>query len=68
FTDGVTEAENDEGGFFDEERVVTYLQKDPSKNLVNQVKGLFLEVMKFAGAATQSDDITVLSVRYTNSQ
>jgi sigma-B regulation protein RsbU (phosphoserine phosphatase) len=67
FTDGVTEAENDEGGFFDEERVVTYLQKDPAKNLTNHVKGLFLEVMKFAGAATQSDDITVLSVRYTNS-
>lgn len=67
FTDGVTEAENDSGGFFDEERVVTYLQKDPAKNLNNQVKGLFLEVMKFAGAATQSDDITVLSVRYTNS-
>ncbi len=67
FTDGVTEAENDSGGFFDEERVITYLRKDPAKNLNNQVKGLFLEVMKFAGAATQSDDITVLSVRYTNS-
>lgn len=67
FTDGITEAENDSGGFFDEERVITYLQKDPTKNLINHVKGLFLEVMKFAGAATQSDDITVLSVRYTNS-
>lgn len=68
FTDGVTEAENDSGGFFDEERVVSYLKKDPAKSLSNQVKGLFLEVMKFAGPAVQSDDITVLSVRYTNSQ
>ncbi len=68
FTDGVTEAENDDGGFFDEERVVSYLKKDPTKSLSNQVKGLFLEVMKFAGPAVQSDDITVLSVRYTNSQ
>ena len=67
FTDGVTEAENETGGFFDEERVVSYLEKDPAKSLTNQVKGLFLEVMKFAGPATQSDDITVLSVRYTNS-
>ncbi|MFO7844978.1 MAG: SpoIIE family protein phosphatase [Balneolaceae bacterium] len=67
FTDGVTEAENEEGGFFDEERVVSYLKKDPTKSLTNQVKGLFLEVMKFAGPAVQSDDITVLSVRYTNS-
>ena len=68
FTDGVTEAENDEGGFFDEERVVTYLKKDPAKSLTNQVKGLLLEVLKFAGSANQSDDITVLSVRFTNSQ
>ena len=64
FTDGVTEAENEDGGFFDEERVVSYLEKNPSKALNSQVKGLFLEVMKFTGAAEQSDDITVLSVRY----
>lgn len=68
FTDGVTEAENDSGGFFDEERVIKYLEKYPSKGLNSQVKGLFLEVMKFTGAAIQSDDITVLSVRYNNSQ
>lgn len=65
FTDGVTEAENDSGAFFDEERMITFLKKSSSKNLDTQVKGLFLEVMKFAGAANQSDDITVLSVRYT---
>jgi len=64
FTDGITEAEDEDGGFFDEERVIEYLKKNPSKPLNSQVKGLFLEVMKFAGAAIQSDDITVLSVRY----
>jgi phosphoserine phosphatase RsbU/P len=64
FTDGVTEAEDDNGGFFDEERVIEYLKRNPAKNLNSQVKGLFLEVMKFAGPAVQSDDITVLSVRY----
>lgn len=64
FTDGVTEAEDEEDGFFDEERLVQYLEKNAAKNLESQVKGLFLEVMKFTGAATQSDDITVLSVRY----
>jgi len=66
FTDGVTEAENEDGGFFDEERVVSYLEKHPSQALNSQVKGLFLEVMKFTGAAPQSDDITVLSVRYND--
>lgn len=64
FTDGVTEAENDSGGFFDEERVITYLEKSASKELNPLVKGLFLEVMKFAGTAPQSDDITVLTTRY----
>ncbi|CAN5467136.1 SpoIIE family protein phosphatase [soil metagenome] len=68
FTDGVTEAENDSGDFFDEERVIKYLEKHPSKGLNSQVKGLFLEVMKFTGAAIQSDDITVLSVRLNNSE
>lgn len=68
FTDGVTEAENDIGDFFEEEQVISYLEKHPSKTLNSQVKGMFLEVMKFTGAAIQSDDITVLSVRYNNSQ
>jgi sigma-B regulation protein RsbU (phosphoserine phosphatase) len=64
FTDGVTEAEDEGDGFFDEERVINYLAKQPGKSLESIVKGLFLEVMKFTGAAEQSDDITVLSVRY----
>lgn len=64
FTDGVTEAENEEQDFFDEERVIQFLQKNGTRTLNSQVKGLFLEVMKFAGSANQSDDITVLSVRY----
>jgi len=64
FTDGVTEAKNEDGGFFDEERVIEYLEKNPGKSLEFLVKGLFLETLKFTGAAEQSDDITVLSVRY----
>jgi len=64
FTDGVTEAENEDSDFFDEERVIEFLKKNSDKSLNSQVKGLFLEVMKFSGAAIQSDDITVLSVRF----
>lgn len=64
FTDGVTEAENEEESYFDEERVTAYLEKHPVKSLNSLVKGLFLEVMKFVGSAPQSDDITVLSVRF----
>lgn len=68
FTDGVTEAENESSDFFDEERVVNYLKKSGARSLDSQVKGLFLEVMKFAGSATQSDDITVLSVRFNGTK
>ena len=64
FTDGVTEAEDESDGFFDEQRVIEFLKKHPGKSLESLVKGLFLEVMKFTAAAEQSDDITVLSVRY----
>ncbi len=68
FTDGVTEAENESADFFDEERVINYLKKNGARSLDSQVKGLFLEVMKFAGSATQSDDITVLSIRYNGTK
>ncbi len=68
FTDGVTEAEDEDGGFFDEERVEDYLRKTADKPLVSKVKGMFLEVMKFTGSAQQSDDITVLAATYTGDQ
>lgn len=64
FTDGVTEAENEESDFFEEERVIKFLKKNSQKITRSIVKSLFLEVMKFAGAATQSDDITVLAIQY----
>ncbi len=67
FTDGVTEAENEDGGFFDEERVIKFLETHANKSLDSKLKGLFLEVMKFSGAAIQSDDITVLSVHFNDS-
>jgi sigma-B regulation protein RsbU (phosphoserine phosphatase) len=68
FTDGVTEAEDENDGFYDEERLISYLEKHPSKSLESLVKGVFLEVMKFTGAAAQSDDITVLTVRYGSAE
>lgn len=68
FTDGVTEAENESGGFFEEEQVVQFLEKSGSKSLDARVKGLFLEVMTFAGSAPQSDDITVLATTYTGNE
>jgi sigma-B regulation protein RsbU (phosphoserine phosphatase) len=64
FTDGVTEAENEDKDFFDEDRLIEYLKNHTDRSLASLVKGLFLEVMKFSGSAIQTDDITVLSVQY----
>lgn len=64
YTDGVTEAVNADEEFFDEERLKAYLSKNNSQDLTSRVKGLFVEVMKFAGSAPQSDDITTLSVEF----
>ena len=63
YTDGVTEAENENDQMFDEERLVKFLESHGGKKVDPLTQGLFLEVMKFAGAAEQSDDITALSVR-----
>lgn len=64
YTDGITEAKNASGDLFDEKRLENYLENVSSKPLKDRVKRLFLEVMKFAGSAPQSDDITALSVEY----
>lgn len=64
YTDGVTEAMNENEDCFDEERLENFLRQDYAKPLDKRVKSLFLEVMQFAGAAEQSDDITALAVDF----
>lgn len=64
FTDGVTEAVNEDGGFYEEFRVEEHLEKTGEKSITSKVKSLHLEVMKFAGTAEQSDDITVLATSF----
>jgi sigma-B regulation protein RsbU (phosphoserine phosphatase) len=64
YTDGVTEAVNTEEEFFDEKRLEDYLKYVYSKSIDNRLKGLFVEVLKFTGAAPQADDITALTVQY----
>lgn len=68
FTDGITEAVAENDDFFESSRLMEYLQKTHSKKIDARIKGLFIEVMKFAGAAEQSDDITALAVEYHGGQ
>lgn len=65
YTDGVTEAQNTQGGFFGEKQLVdtmNALPKDASpKDLLS---GIQREIDAFSTGAEQADDITLLCVKY----
>jgi len=63
YTDGITEAFNEEDADFSEERLVAFLEKNrslPSRELLD---GLLAEIRSFRGNAPQSDDITMMVLR-----
>jgi len=65
FTDGVTEAENREKAFFGDERLLTLLGNlDHPAGANRCVDAVLHDVKSFSEGAPQSDDITVLCVRY----
>jgi sigma-B regulation protein RsbU (phosphoserine phosphatase) len=65
YTDGVTEAENSAGEFFTVERACAMLDSYPYEgSMKGLVDDLFAAVNAFSGDADQSDDITILAIRY----
>jgi len=63
YTDGITEAFNEQDADFSEERLVAFLEKNrslPSRELLD---GLLAEILAFRGNAPQSDDITMMVLR-----
>jgi sigma-B regulation protein RsbU (phosphoserine phosphatase) len=67
YTDGVSEAFDTNQELFGEERLVTELQCATSRTARETTRGVLEAVRRYAEGAKQSDDITVLSVRYTGS-
>jgi sigma-B regulation protein RsbU (phosphoserine phosphatase) len=68
YTDGVSEARDGGDGFFGLERLVAAaasLRHEPPAGLTD---GLLRAVRAFAGDAPQSDDITILTLRYLGSR
>ena len=63
FTDGVTEARNREGGFYEDSRVEKYLAANASLPVAELVRGLHADVERFGTGASRADDITVLALR-----
>ena len=64
FSDGVSEAMNAGGDFFGEDRLLAHLQALPTAAPADIVRSALEAVRAFAAGAPQSDDITILAVRY----
>jgi sigma-B regulation protein RsbU (phosphoserine phosphatase) len=64
FTDGVTETFDAAGAMFGDARLERTLEALGSSTVDQIVKGVMGEVKAFQGTAPQSDDITVLAMRY----
>ena len=64
YTDGVNEAKNEKGEQFTERRILEYAA--PEGNSPEKFLGLMLDhVKEFRGTAAQSDDITMLALKYS---
>jgi serine phosphatase RsbU (regulator of sigma subunit) len=63
FTDGVTEAIDLKGGFFDDARLEAYLAAHSSHSAEELVSGVQADVKRFEAGAPPADDVTVLALR-----
>ena len=64
FSDGVSEAMNNADDFYGEDRLLAVLSAAADGAVADIVKRVVADVHAFANGAKQSDDITVLAVRY----
>jgi serine phosphatase RsbU (regulator of sigma subunit) len=65
YTDGVTEAMNYQNEMFSDRRLKSWLEQCHAATPEDLIRGTVAEVKRFAGAVPQSDDITVLALRYS---
>jgi sigma-B regulation protein RsbU (phosphoserine phosphatase) len=68
YTDGVTEAFNAQGEQFGERRLLEHLAKTPGHTAAETVASTLGAVRGHAGDHPQSDDITIVAVRYAPGQ
>jgi sigma-B regulation protein RsbU (phosphoserine phosphatase) len=64
YTDGVTEAMDERENLFSERRLEEFLASVDNASPDDLTSGLVSEVRRFAAGAAQSDDITILALRY----
>ncbi|MCA1743439.1 MAG: SpoIIE family protein phosphatase [Desulfovibrionales bacterium] len=64
YTDGITEAMNKSQELFSDERLLEHAKMDKDSNSRDFVRDIGDSVFKFSDGAPQSDDITMLMLRY----
>lgn len=64
YTDGITEARNNQGGFFGEEKLLSVFNKKDYTCLVELHHTIKDEISAFVEDAPQSDDITYITLKY----
>jgi sigma-B regulation protein RsbU (phosphoserine phosphatase) len=65
YSDGVTEARDSSGEEFGEERLLSCVQANCMRSPAEIVECLLSTVHEFSAGTAQSDDITMLVLRYT---
>jgi sigma-B regulation protein RsbU (phosphoserine phosphatase) len=65
FTDGVTEAENNNKELFGDEKLISILKDMSMSGPKEIIDETFVHVRKHADGANQSDDITVMCIKYS---
>jgi sigma-B regulation protein RsbU (phosphoserine phosphatase) len=64
FTDGVNEAHSPDGDLFGDDRLLAHLASSPGATARETARGVLSAVRAYANGAKQSDDITVMAVRF----
>ena len=64
YTDGVTEAADGAGNLFSERRLEHFLERVNASSTTEIIEGAVAEVRGFSAGVPQSDDITLLAIRY----
>lgn len=64
YTDGVTEAMNLQRELFGEERLEEFLKKNKTSSLSDLINNLVNAIEAFSDGAEQTDDITLLAIRF----
>jgi sigma-B regulation protein RsbU (phosphoserine phosphatase) len=63
YSDGVTDAQNEEGEEFGEARLLSVLRAGATRSAEALIDEVFAALDRFAASAPQFDDITLMAVR-----